>query len=112
MDKLNIYDLSVLADKLSEIKPAMLLLNVYIQKRDELNRIYLTKQEIADVLGVKKRTVTNWIIKLAKSGAIKYRYSGSTRLNPFFSFEGTEEEYVKAIDEWESFESCIKATSS
>ena len=111
MNKLNIYDLSVLADNLHQIKSAMLLLNVYIQKRDVLNRIYLKKEEIANALGVSKRTVTNWIIKLVKSRAIKYRYSGSTRLNPFFSFEGTEEEYVKAIQEWESFESCVKASS-
>ena len=111
LNKLNIYDLSVLSESLRYIKPAMLLLNVYMQKRDALNRINLTKDEISSALGVAKRTVTDWIIKLVKSGAIKYKYSGSTRLNPFFSFDGTDEEFTKAVQEWESFESNIKATS-
>lgn len=110
MDKVHNYDLSIFADKLAEIKSAMLLLNVYIQKRDALNRIELTKKGIANVLNKTPRTVANWILKLAKNGAIKYQYSGSTRLNPFFYFDGTQEEYAQAITEWENFQNNIKAS--
>lgn len=108
MAKVNHYDLSVFADRLKEIKPAMLLLNVYIQKRDSLNRIELKKDDIRAALGVERRTVTNWILKLARNGAIKYQYSGSTRLNPFFYFDGTDEEFEQAKKEWREFQSAIK----
>lgn len=108
MEMINIYDLSVFGNRLNYIKSAMLLLNIYIQKKDTLNRIEIKKDDIANVLGKSRRTVTNWIIKLARCGAIKYKYSGSTRLNPYFSFDGTATQYEEAISEWNSFESDIK----
>lgn len=107
MAKVNVYDLSVFGNRLQKMKSAMLLLNIYIQKCDEYNRIELKKNELADVLGKSRRTITNWIIILARNGAIKYKYSGSTRLNPFFSYNGTSEDYKKAQDEWRDFKSDI-----
>lgn len=108
MAKVNVYDLSVFGNRLQKMKSAMLLLNIYIQKCDEYNRIELKKNELADVLGKSRRTITNWIIILARNGAIKYKYSGSTRLNPFFSYNGTSEAYQMAQKEWNNFKSDIK----
>ena len=107
MAKINVYDLSIFGNRLQKMKSAMLLLNIYIQKCDEYNRIELKKKELADVLGKSKRTIANWIIILARNGAIKYKYSGSTRLNPFFAYSGTSEDYKQAQIEWRNFKSDI-----
>lgn len=111
MAKINHYNLEPFADKLRQIKPAMVLLNVYMQKRDNLNRIECKKDDIAAALGVARRTVTNWIIILARNGLIKYKYSGSARLNPFFSFDGSEDDFEQAKNEWYSFKSDIQEVS-
>lgn len=107
MANINVYDLSIFGERLEKMKSAMLLLNIYIQKCDALNRIQIKKTDLADVLGKSRRTITNWIIILARNGAIKYKYSGSARLNPFFSFNGSKEDYALAQKEWNDFKSDI-----
>ena len=102
-----IYNLSIVSENLKEIKPAMLLLNIFMQKRDELNRIEVSKREISAALDIPVRTVARWLMLLAKNGLIKYKYSGSARLNPDFFYIGTAEDYEKALKEWHNFKSNI-----
>lgn len=108
MEQVHIYDISVFENSLTYIKSAMLLLNMYYQKKDKLNRIKASKAEISAAIGVSYGSIGNWIRKLCKAGAIKYKYSGETRLNPKFAFDGTAEEYRQAIQEWQNFRSDIK----
>ncbi len=107
--QIHIYDLTSFGDRLGEIKRALLLLDVFVQIKDRLNRIHVSKRELARALGIAYRTVSLHVEILAKNGAIKYRYSGSARLNPFFSFDGTADEYELAVREWVSFRSDIPA---
>lgn len=107
-DKFLINDLSILADRLPEIRPAMVLLNIYVQKVDAQNRVELQKKTLAKVLGVSAHTISNWLRKLSKAGAIKYKYSGSARLNPFFYFYGTQEDFDAAEKEWKAFKPDMK----
>ena len=102
-----IYNLADFADVMKEIKPAMLLLNIFMAKRDGLNRIDVGKKEISAALDIPERTVARWIFILTKNGLIKYKYSGSARLNPNFFFLGSAEEYDKALQEWQIFKSDI-----
>ena len=105
----SIYDLSPISDSLKKISPAMGLLNVLMQICDDVNALQTSKNELADALGRSRRTIADWIIRLCKSGAIKYKYSGALRLNPAIYYKGTEERYKKALIEWESFKSDIEA---
>ena len=103
MDEIHIYAPEVIADKFKNIASAMALLSVYMKLVDELNGIKVGKDELAAAMGVERRTITNWIDKLRDNGVIKYKYSGSTRLNPFFFYNGTRVGYEKAIKEWQTF---------
>lgn len=104
------YDLSILTSSLGLISSAMTLLNVFMQICDGHNRFDVSKKELGRVLGKSYRTISDWILRLAKSGAIKYKYSGTARLNPFFYFNGTTADYAIAISEWEKFKSDIGQT--
>ena len=107
--QIHVYDLTSFGERLSEIKRALLVLDVFVQIKDKLNRIQVSKRELSRALGIGYRTVSLHVEILAKNGAIKYRYSGSARLNPFFSFDGSAEEYELALREWFSFRSDIPA---
>ena len=76
---------------------------------DDVNGIKTSKVELAAALNRSRRTIAEWIILLCKSGAIKYKYSGQVRLNPYFYYQGTAENHKKAISEWQNFKSDIKA---
>ena len=102
------YDLSILTSSLGLISNAMTLLNVFMQICDSHNRLDVSKKELGRVLGKSYRTISDWILRLSKSGAIKYKYSGAARLNPFFYFNGTAADYAIAISEWEKFKSDIE----
>ena len=102
-DEIYIYDLSILSESLVGLGKAMTLLNIYFQKRDVYNRIAIPKSTLVTVLGVTAHTVSNWLRKLVRAGAIKYKYSGSARLNPNLYFKGTREELERAMEEWTSF---------
>ncbi len=102
-----IYNLADFADVMKEIKPAMLLLNIFMAKRDDFNRIDVGKKEISAALDIPERTVARWLGILAKNGLIKYKYSGSARLNPDFFYIGTEKNYNRAKEEFQKFKSDI-----
>ena len=103
------YDLSVLTSSLSQISRAMTLLNVFMQIADKHNQFNVSKRELRLVMGKSYRTISDWISRLAKAEAIKYKYSGAARLNPFFYFNGAAADYNVAISEWEKFKSDIDA---
>ena len=107
MGQINVYDISPFAPSLRSLGPATVLLTVYMQKKDNLNRVQASKYDVAKALDVSPRTVANWIYKLVKAGLIKYKYSGSARLNPNFAFEGSFADFEQAKKEWESFKSDV-----
>ena len=103
MEEIYVYAPQVIAGKMKAIKSAMVFLSLLMKFADEMNRIEINKGEFASQMKVDKKTITNWVNKLRDNGVIKYKYSGSTRLNPFFYYSGTRENYEKAIAEWRSF---------
>lgn len=107
--QIHVYDLTSFGERLGEIKRALLLLDLLVQIKDKFNRAQVSKRALAAALGYNYRTISLHMEILAKNGAIKYRYSGSVRLNPFFSFDGTPENYQRALEEWFSFRSDIPA---
>lgn len=108
-EQIHVYDLTSFGERLTEIKRALLILDVFVQIKDKQNRIHVSKRELSRALGISYRTVSLHVEILAKNGAIKYRYSGTARLNPFFSFDGTAEDYELAVREWLTFHSDIPA---
>ena len=106
---ISIYDLSQISDFLPKISPAMYLLNVLMQTCDDVNEIKIKKTDLAAALERSRRTISEWIRMLCKSSAIKYKYSGIIRLNPFLYYKGTSENYDKAKKEWKEFKSDIEA---
>ncbi len=107
--QIHVYDLTSFGERLGEIKRALLLLDLLVQIKDKFNRAHVRKQALAAALGYNYRTISLHMEILAKNGAIKYRYSGSVRLNPFFSFDGTAADYDEAVREWFAFSSDIPA---
>ena len=105
----SIYELGEISEVLAKASPAMALVNVYMGAVDERNGVRVKKTELADALGKTRRTISEWIIKLCKYGVIKYKYSGETRLNPFFYYNGTLKDYERAKQEWQEFKSDIPA---
>ena len=103
MDEVHVYAPEIIADKFKNIASAMALLSVYMKLANEINGIEIGKDELSSAMGVKRRTITNWINKLRDNGVIKYHYSGSTRLNPFFYYNGTRDGYDRAVAEWQTF---------
>ncbi len=85
------------------IRSSALLLNFYIENVDAWNAGKFCKDDLARKFNVSRRTVSNWIRALSDAGVIKYKYSGSARLNPKIYFSGSEEDYKKALDEFSKF---------
>lgn len=96
-------DFKKLQDGKRSIRSASALLHYYIDNVDALNRAHVCKDKIAEDLNVSRRTVTSWIRLLVDEEIIKFKYSGSVRLNPEIWFEGSEEEFEKASAEFLSF---------
>lgn len=108
-EKIHVYDLTIFGDRIYKIQRALFMLDIFVQIKDERNGLQINKQAIATVLKKSYRSVSYWIEILAKNGAIKYRYSGSACLNPFFAFDGNAEQYAAAVELWYSFKSDIPA---
>lgn len=106
--KILVYDVTVLEEDLKKLRPAMQLLTVFTQTCDVHNKIELKKSELAKIFKVSNHTISNWLRNLVKANAIKYKYSGSARLNPFFYFYGTQEDFDVAEREYKAFKSDIK----
>lgn len=99
----NINDVSVLTQRRQGLRAAVSLFYYYKDHMDELNSVKIPKAELAAVFGVEKRTVKNWVKALSDVGAIKYKYSGSVRLNPKICFSGSQENFNKAVIEYDRF---------
>ena len=107
MEEIRIKNLNVLNERRRGLRPATSLFYYYQDHADELNRVKIQKSELAAELNVSERTVSNWVRALANVGLIKYKYSGSARLNPEFWFVGSQENYKKALEEYKRFKSDI-----
>lgn len=97
----------ILNERRHGLRPAARLYYYYIEHADKLNRVSRSKDDVARALNVSPRTVANWAHALVSAGLIKYKYSGSARLNPEFYFEGTNDNYEYALREFKSFRSDI-----
>ena len=95
----------LLNERRKALRPATSLFNYYRDHVDALNRIQNTKNELAERLRVSRRTISNWTRALHDAGVIKFKYSGSARLNPEVYFSGSEENYIKALEEYKNFKS-------
>ena len=105
-------DMSVFIGRLAYIRPAQQLLAVLSYLRDQTNELKTSVKELVEAISednrtVSARTVRGWLNLLAKNGAIKYKYSGKIMINPNYVFEGTEDEFISALQAWESFKSDV-----
>ncbi len=105
----HVFDITIFEDRLDYMNKALSLLNILVQAKDSFNRISAKKYDLAKLVNKNPRTVAGWLRILSLNGAIKYTYKGEIMLNPFFSFDGTEEDYNKTISEWKSFRSVTPA---
>lgn len=101
-EKIFINDLSVVTEYLVDIRSAIVLLDIFKQKADALNQVFLSKKLLAKLLNVSSHTVSNWLRKLSKAGAIRYKNTEIIIVNPFLYFYGTEEDFIKAKQEYEN----------
>lgn len=102
-ETITINDVDVLNEPRKGLRPAVSLFYYYKDRVDELNGAKIPKSEIAAAFDVDKRTVRNWVKALSDVGALKYKYSGLVRLNPKICFTGTQENYKKAVIEYDRF---------
>lgn len=99
-----IYDISVIKN-LNDVRSAMQFLHVLTEICDAYGAINKPKTALAKAFNVTPHTISNWLRKLAKNGALKYKYSGTARLNPFFYFHGTQADFDIAEREYKAFKS-------
>lgn len=110
---MNVVNLAYFGERYKYIAKASQLLLLYQMICDERNDISASKEQLIKIfdkvfgLTISRRTLSDWIKTLAENGAIKYRYSGSARLNPFFFYCGTDEEYLNVQKEYNEFVSNI-----
>lgn len=97
----------VLNERRRGLRPAVSLFHYLTERSDVFNRVERSKTQIAKDMNVSPRTVANWLHALSNIGAIKYKYSGSARLNPNFYYVGNKQEYDCAVKEYELFKSDI-----
>ena len=107
MEEIRIKSLDVLNEKQKLLRPASRLYYYYVDHADKLNRVSIKKETLAQALNVSPRTVSNWVRALADAGLIKYKYSGSARLNPKNYFIGTANDYNAALEEYSRFRSDV-----
>jgi len=107
MEEIRIKNVDVLNEKRRGLRPASRLYYYYVDHVDKLNRAEIKKEKLAAALNVSPRSVSNWVRALANAGLIKYKYSGSARLNPKNYFFGTETNYIAALEEYERFRSDV-----
>ncbi len=105
-------DLSVFDGRLSYMRCAQQLLSVLVYLREPTNTLQISTKELIQALSdenksVSARTVRGWLNILAKSGAIKYKYSGKMIINPHYVFDGTENDFFTAVKRWEEFKSDV-----
>lgn len=103
MHEIEINKFEKLNENRGKLRSATPLYNIYINEVDELNRVKITKPTLAKRLNVTRRTVGNWVHALHDAGIIKYKYSGTARLNPKVYFSGSADNYKKANEEYERF---------
>lgn len=106
-EHIEIKNFETLNERRRGLRPAVALFYYLTERCDSFNRIKRNKSQIAGDMNVSPRTVANWLHSLANIGAIKYKYSGSTRLNPKFYYVGNSDGYACAIKEYELFKSDI-----
>jgi hypothetical protein len=106
-EKVVIKNFEPLNERRNGLRPAVALFHYLAERCDVFNRIERPKRVIASDMNVSPRTVANWLHVLSDIDALKYKYSGSTRLNPKIYYVGTEQEYTCAINEYELFKSDI-----
>ena len=96
-------DLSIFDGRLSYMRCAQQLLNVLVYLREQTtNSLHISAKELVSALSdaggtVSARTVRGWLNILAKNGAIKYKYSGKMIINPYYVFDGTEDDFFSAV---------------
>ncbi|MBR2870419.1 MAG: hypothetical protein IKB98_03485 [Clostridia bacterium] len=65
----------------------------------------LKKKDFANYLSITEQTAGNHIKSYVNSSLIKYKYSGTIRVNPNFYYVGAPEDFEKAVREYEDFKS-------
>lgn len=113
---MHVLDLTFFGKRYKNVARASQLLLLYLMICDEKNDISATKNQLIEIydkvfgVALPRRTLSDWIKTLAENGAIKYRYSGSARLNPYFYYHGDENCYDDVIKEYNDFISAIPMT--
>lgn len=117
MNSVNIVcDLTVFDGRFAYIKPAMLFLNVLVNCRDKSNNVVkMDRQDMLEAVcdendkKVTERTLKGWISLLCMNGAIKYNYGTNVAIiNPEYVFEGSQEEFNKALNNYKKFKSDVQ----
>lgn len=80
-----------------------------ISLADEQGKIRTTLPDLVRYLGASRQSVSSHIKNFVNVGALKWRYSGSARLNPLFYYTGNPSELNNVAKEFEQFKSDMKA---
>ena len=113
---MHVLDLTFFGKRYKNVARASQLLLLYLMICDEKNDISATKTQLIEIydkvfgVALPRRTLSDWIKILAENGAIKYKYSGSARLNPFFYYHGDADNYDDVVNDYNEFVSAIPMT--
>lgn len=83
------------------------LLLTLVSISNDAGEIRTNKEDLAKAVGSSRQTVGSHLCEFARCNLIKYKYSGTARLNPDFYFTGRPEKKASAQMEYSLFKSDI-----
>lgn len=90
-----------------ELNIGVKLLLTLISISDSEGCIRTNKSELAKAVGTSRQTVGEYVNSFARTNILKFKYSGSARLNPEFYYRGDPLRKALAISEYENFKSDV-----
>ncbi|MBQ3115472.1 MAG: replication/maintenance protein RepL [Clostridia bacterium] len=96
---MTIKNYSIFEDK--HVRKTFPLFCHLVETVDEHNRLIIRREAVARKFHVTSRTISNWIHVLARNDVLKFKYSGTARLNPDIYYSGGN--VTKAKEDYASF---------
>ena len=90
-----------------ELNIGVRLLLTLISISDSEGRIRTNKTDLAKAVNSSRQTVGEYINSFARTNILKFKYSGSARLNPDFYFRGDPLRKPLVISEYQQFKSDV-----
>ena len=104
--QINVFNILPVLERLENVKSDIRFFLLLVGLKDEKNCINISTTVLAEKLGTCERSVINWAknlndCEIFRCNASKKGISGV--LNPLFLFNGEEQDFITATENWRNF---------